>query len=271
MNRVSIFSFMSCRSSFVVVVGLTSLLGCQTPGDDQTDVQGQAQRDRELDACNIDKEEIEPESRLRACSPGDQKKTTICHVPPGNPSNAHTLCVGNSAVSAHLNHGDYLGVCKAELACPTPSDRDAELAACKIEKDDVGPDANLRACDANNKKKTTICHIPPGNPGNAHTLCVGNAAVAAHVRHGDVVGPCKAEVACPTPTPPSGTGGASGDGASGTSGSGGSTGTAPMPTGGAGGGEPVTMCKPLGATCASDSECCHNFCASDNTCGQIVL
>ena len=258
MNRVSILSFMSCRSSFVVAVGLTSLLGCQTPGDDQTDVQGQAQRDRELDACNIDKEEIEPEARLRACSPGDQKKTTICHVPPGNPSNAHTLCVGNSAVSAHLYHGDYLGICKAEAACPTPSDRDAELAACNIEKDDMENDANLRACDADNKKKTTICHVPPGNPGNAHTLCVGNAAVAAHVRHGDVVGPCKAEVACPMPMPmpmpPTGTGGASG-----------------MPTGGAGGSEPVTMCKPLGATCASDADCCHNFCASDNTCGRIVL
>jgi len=47
----------------------------------------------------------------RACDPADTKKTTICHVPPGNPSNAHTLCVGNSAVPAHLDHGDFLGTC----------------------------------------------------------------------------------------------------------------------------------------------------------------
>jgi hypothetical protein len=45
------------------------------------------------------------------CDPTDTQKTTICHVPPGNPGNAHTLCVGNSAVPAHLAHGDHLGAC----------------------------------------------------------------------------------------------------------------------------------------------------------------
>jgi hypothetical protein len=35
----------------------------------------------------------------------------ICHVPPGNPSNAHTIWVGASAVPAHLRHGDYAGPC----------------------------------------------------------------------------------------------------------------------------------------------------------------
>jgi hypothetical protein len=38
--------------------------------------------------------------------------------------------------------------------------------------------------------KVTICHIPPGNPGNAHTITVGEPAVAAHVAHGDTIGPC---------------------------------------------------------------------------------
>src|SRR4051794_18513727 len=49
---------------------------------------------------------------------------------------------------------------------------------------------DLRACDPANTKKTTICHIPPGNPSNAHTICVGNAAVPAHVAHGDALGSC---------------------------------------------------------------------------------
>lgn len=52
----------------------------------------------------------------RACDPAATKKTTICHVPPGNPANEHTICVGNSAVPAHLAHGDRLGSC-----CPTPT------------------------------------------------------------------------------------------------------------------------------------------------------
>lgn len=47
----------------------------------------------------------------RACDPADTKKTTVCHIPPGNPSNAHTICVGNAAVPAHLDHGDFLGTC----------------------------------------------------------------------------------------------------------------------------------------------------------------
>src|SRR3569623_93147 len=29
----------------------------------------------------------------RACDPADTKKTTVCHIPPGNPANAHTICV----------------------------------------------------------------------------------------------------------------------------------------------------------------------------------
>ncbi|MEA3136448.1 MAG: large repetitive protein, partial [Thermoplasmata archaeon] len=42
---------------------------------------------------------------------GSSGKVTICHVPPGNPGNAHTLSVGSSAVPAHLAHGDSLGAC----------------------------------------------------------------------------------------------------------------------------------------------------------------
>lgn len=38
-------------------------------------------------------------------------KMVICHIPPGNPSAAHTITVGTAAVSTHLNHGDTLGAC----------------------------------------------------------------------------------------------------------------------------------------------------------------
>lgn len=55
----------------------------------------------------------------RACSLDQAKKTTICHVPPGNPMNAHTLSVGTPSVEAHLAHGDYLGTCKLVLECTT--------------------------------------------------------------------------------------------------------------------------------------------------------
>lgn len=39
-------------------------------------------------------------------------------------------------------------------------------------------------------EKVCICHIPPGDPGSAHTICIGRPAVPAHLRHGDSPDPC---------------------------------------------------------------------------------
>lgn len=48
----------------------------------------------------------------------------ICHVPPGNPGNAHEICVGSSAVSAHfLNHGDTSGACPDDDESSDDDDR----------------------------------------------------------------------------------------------------------------------------------------------------
>jgi len=48
--------------------------------------------------------------------------------------------------------------------------------------------------DSASTGKVTICHIPPGNPGNSHTISVGSPAVPAHLAHGDFVGgPCDSE------------------------------------------------------------------------------
>ncbi len=40
-------------------------------------------------------------------------KVTVCHTPPGNPSNCHEISVSMNALQAHLNHGDNM-VCHAE-------------------------------------------------------------------------------------------------------------------------------------------------------------
>ena len=71
-----------------------------------------------MQLCHLDQDStIGPDVDVHACAPHDLKKTTICHFPPGNSANAHTLCVGKSAVLAHLDHGDYLGTCKQETPC----------------------------------------------------------------------------------------------------------------------------------------------------------
>ena len=46
-------------------------------------------------------------------SGGAEKQMTICHVPPGNPSNKKTITIGESAWPAHQAHGDTEGGCKA--------------------------------------------------------------------------------------------------------------------------------------------------------------
>jgi len=89
-------------------------------------------------------------------------KQAVCHIPPGNPDNAHTIVVDDSAVQTHLDHGDTLGPCPDEPG--PPDDQYAE--------------------------KVLICHIPPGNPENAHTISVSVNAVPAHLAHGHTEGPC---------------------------------------------------------------------------------
>ena len=45
-------------------------------------------------------------------------KVEICHIPPGNPENFHTITISENAVEAHLAHGDLAGACDAAQACP---------------------------------------------------------------------------------------------------------------------------------------------------------
>ena len=117
MSRTSYFSFAFALAGFLSL-GLAQ--GCDGPAEDLSEVQGMAA----IRACGLDDGSIEHGhgAHLHACDPQDTKKTTICHVPPGNPANAHTLCIGNAAVPAHLrNHPDSLGPCKIEPPCPPPT------------------------------------------------------------------------------------------------------------------------------------------------------
>ena len=57
--------------------------------------------------------DIEPVSERvverRMPNPDDPVK--ICHMPPGNPDNEHTIVVDRESVPAHLAHGDSEGKC----------------------------------------------------------------------------------------------------------------------------------------------------------------
>ena len=69
---------------------------------------------------------------------------------------------------------------------------DADLAAVAAEV--AGDDEYGTASTGNAVERVTICHIPPGNPENQHTITVGAPAVPAHIsQHGDYVGECQIE------------------------------------------------------------------------------
>lgn len=48
-----------------------------------------------------------------------EEGVAVCHIPPGNPGNAHTIHVGASAVQAHLAHGDHEGACGSQEEGPS--------------------------------------------------------------------------------------------------------------------------------------------------------
>ena len=99
-------------------------------------------------------------SRAAAANAG---KVTICHIPPGNPSNAHLITISSNAVAAHRRHGDPA----PGASCPRPGPPDDQY-----------------------KDKVLVCHVPPGNPGNRHEIFISSSAVPAHLAHGDDLGAC---------------------------------------------------------------------------------
>ncbi len=44
----------------------------------------------------------------------EAEQVTICHRPPGNPDNEHTITIGEPAWQAHEGHGDHKGACEED-------------------------------------------------------------------------------------------------------------------------------------------------------------
>lgn len=63
----------------------------------------------------------------------ESKKIEICHVPPGNPDNAHTLSISVNAMRAHLAHGDYMDECTENADDETNNEQEIEI---KVEIED---------------------------------------------------------------------------------------------------------------------------------------
>jgi len=57
----------------------------------------------------------------------ERKKIEICHVPPGNLDNAHTLSISVNAMRAHLAHGDYMDECTENGDDETNDEEEIEI------------------------------------------------------------------------------------------------------------------------------------------------
>jgi len=85
-------------------------------------------------------------------------------------------------------------------ACGEPQVDDASLYLTGTEEGAITLANGQKACLG---KKELICHIPPGNPANAHTICVSKHAVEPHQsHHGDLIGACVTEPNPPPDEPP---------------------------------------------------------------------
>ncbi len=90
-------------------------------------------------------------------------KVDVCHIPPGNPSNYHTININENAVPAHLGHGDILGdcasitpeICDDQNFCTVEAFVPGTLMCLAVEdRDSVdcsdGDPATTDSCDATN-------------------------------------------------------------------------------------------------------------------------
>ncbi len=100
-----------------IIVTLISLsfIACQSEtSDEETTVQTaaiEALDDAYNNGSEGTKEECENATRLLKKAKSG-KKIAICHIPPGNPENAHTIVISENAHKTHSDHhGDYVGIC----------------------------------------------------------------------------------------------------------------------------------------------------------------
>lgn len=86
--------------------------------------------------------------------------------------------------------GDGLGLDNDGDLLYDGNDPDCEAPECTVDVDcDDCVDCTVDTCDMVSGK-VTVCHRPPGNPAQAPTLSINAVSVAAHLAHGDLLGPC---------------------------------------------------------------------------------
>jgi hypothetical protein len=151
--------FHTMLSSSAALAALCSLLvvsgGCGGDGTSEGDGSNPALHDGELGggfpSSGTRNDESAPAKNE---SPGNGEaasgKVTICHVPPGNPANAHTLVVSVQGwENGHQRHrGDYLGACRGSDNVPDAGTSEPDAGTSEPDAGTSEPDAGTSTPDA---------------------------------------------------------------------------------------------------------------------------
>jgi hypothetical protein len=87
-------------------------------------------------------------------------KVQVCHVPPGNPGNFHTLTISENALSAHLGHGDLAGACFAHCDTLCSDGNLCTIDACDASEHCLNTHPPV-SCD-----DSSLCTIDSCNPAS---------------------------------------------------------------------------------------------------------
>ena len=122
-------------------------------------------------------------------------KVEVCHIPPGDPANAHTIRVSENAIQSHLKHGDFLGPCDQ----PCEERCDDGNACTRDYCDDNNVCQNDEAVDCNDSNECTVdsCNTGTGQcenrPVAAGESCAWSDDLDCTLEQGtcDVLGECR--------------------------------------------------------------------------------
>src|SRR5262245_1198047 len=136
------------------------------------------------------------------------QKVNVCHIPPGNPANFHTILISESALAAHLAHGDVAGscdnlcalLCDDDDACTVDDTGDCEQHGCpaaprQAVNCDDGGECTPDACNP-----TSGCTNTPsvGAACDDGLVCTGRDACtsAGNCEGAPIPGCCLSDAAC---------------------------------------------------------------------------
>ena len=150
-------------------------------------------------------------------------KIIICHIPPGNPDNAHSINIDKSALDTHLRHNDTIDECPdsstqklkekdidlisdnlkksdefdqlKKILDSDYSDETAENMIEKLEEIIIINDERIELLELLNEienQKTLLCHFDESS-GNFQTILIGSDWKQYHLSHGDEIGSCSAQ------------------------------------------------------------------------------